>query len=302
VAFVPQAKVGIVVLSNLNETKLPESLAFRFFDMYFGNPERDWSKEAFDKDAKAAEKAASEEPVRPKLPLHARPLYKYCGEYANDIFGKVRVSKKGEEIALVIGPKDTAIGLSHWDRDTFMGSWEYFCVGEGTGPVRFSMGPDGEPSGMTIEMLDADGCGTFEKLPSASPPAAYKARKPEATVSFDKCYNEAPLKDGVREITYLKFLQLCASGEKIIVVDVLSPDDYNTGHIPGAISLPVKMINELSAKSKIPPGSAVIVYCLDSHCPYSREAAQKLSGYGYKVLAYKGGLDEWQQKGQKLVR
>ena len=116
VAFVPQAKVGIVVLSNLNETKLPESLAFRFFDMYFGNPERDWSKEAFDKDAKAAEKAASEEPVRPKLPLHARPLYKYCGEYANDIFGKVRVSKKGEEIALVIGPKDTAIGLSQIGR------------------------------------------------------------------------------------------------------------------------------------------------------------------------------------------
>jgi CubicO group peptidase (beta-lactamase class C family) len=43
VAFIPEDNLGIVLLSNAGHTSLPEALAFKFFDMYFGNPEKDWS-------------------------------------------------------------------------------------------------------------------------------------------------------------------------------------------------------------------------------------------------------------------
>ena len=55
VAFMPGTGVGIVVLSNLI-TDLPEALAFKFFDLYFHNPPRDWSKESLEKTKQEAAK------------------------------------------------------------------------------------------------------------------------------------------------------------------------------------------------------------------------------------------------------
>lgn len=119
---------------------------------------------------------------------------------------------------------------------------------------------------------------------------------------FEKIYNETPVKNSVKEITYDQFMRIRNSGEKLILLDVLSRDDYGTGHISGAVSFPLAAINKTSAANKIPQGSPVVVYCLSCKCRSSTEAACKLSGYGYKVLDYKGGLDEWQEKGNKLVR
>lgn len=123
-----------------------------------------------------------------------------------------------------------------------------------------------------------------------------------ASGEFEKIYNEAPLKKGAREITYDQFMKIRNSGEKYILADVLSYDDYRTGHIEGAISFPLSTITKGSAAGKIPPASPVVVYCLSYKCCSSTEAACKLSSYGYKVLDYKGGLDEWQEKNNKLVR
>jgi rhodanese-related sulfurtransferase len=119
---------------------------------------------------------------------------------------------------------------------------------------------------------------------------------------FEKIYEMTAMKNGAKEIDYNQFVKLRESGEKIVFVDVLSPDDYRTGHIEGAVSMPCGKITKETAVSGIAAGFNVIVYCLSSRCRLSGEAACKLSSYGYKVLVYKGGLDEWQQKGNKLVR
>ena len=119
---------------------------------------------------------------------------------------------------------------------------------------------------------------------------------------FTKIYNQTPITGGARIITYAQFMRIRKSTEKFFLVDVLSRDDYATGHIEGAISFPVSSITRDSALKKIPKCSNVIVYCLGSACKLSVEASCKLSSYEYKVLDYKGGLDEWQEKGNKLVR
>lgn len=119
---------------------------------------------------------------------------------------------------------------------------------------------------------------------------------------FDKVFNSAPLSGGVKEINYAQFITIKNSGEKFFLIDVLSEYDYKTGHIDGAISMPIRTINESTVKKVIPSGARVIVYCNGFECHASSQAARQLSGYGYKVLDYKGGLQDWTAHGGRLVK
>ena len=123
---------------------------------------------------------------------------------------------------------------------------------------------------------------------------------PEGT--FARISEAAPEKGGVKEITYEQFMKIRNSGEKFILLDVLSADSYRQGHIQGARSFPLEAINRKSAEKMIPKGTPAIVYCGSFQCAASTAAAKKLGGLGYNVLDYKGGLKEWQDKGNKLVK
>lgn len=92
------------------------------------------------------------------------------------------------------------------------------------------------------------------------------------------------------------------SGEKYLLIDVLSAESYAEGHIPDSISMPLETINQDTASKVISKDTNVIVYCGSFQCHASTAAAEKLSGLGYKVLDYKGGLKEWQEKGNSLVK
>jgi len=118
---------------------------------------------------------------------------------------------------------------------------------------------------------------------------------------YEKIYKAVLVKDGVKEITYDQFMQIRNSKESFVLVDALSPESFKEGHIDGAISFPLDTINKDTAGAKIPKGSNVIVYCGSFQCKASTASAQKLSELGYKALDYKGGLKEWQEKGNKLV-
>ena len=97
-------------------------------------------------------------------------------------------------------------------------------------------------------------------------------------------------------------MEIRDSGEKNIVLDVLSSESYSAGHIKGAVSFPGETINKKNTVKLLPKGSKIIVYCRSFQCGASTAAAQKLSGYGYTVLDYKGGIKEWAEKGNKLEK
>jgi hypothetical protein len=59
VQLVPEAGLGLVVLTNLEGTDFPEALGRRFADLWFGNPDRDWFGEA----RKALEEKPREAPI-----------------------------------------------------------------------------------------------------------------------------------------------------------------------------------------------------------------------------------------------
>ena len=79
--------------------------------------------------------------------------------------------------------------------------------------------------------------------------------------------------------------------QKVIVVDVRTLEEYNEGHIPNAISVPLETIeNEAEVKLKNKDG-LILVYCRSGR--RSREAALKLIEKGYTNVIDFGGIKDW---------
>lgn len=107
---------------------------------------------------------------------------------------------------------------------------------------------------------------------------------------------------GVRMISYKQFIAIKNSGERYVLLDVLPAESYDSAHIEGAVSFPLDTVKEETAAKKLSKGSKIVVYCAGFQCTASTEAAKKLSVLGYDVFDYKGGLAEWQKKGNILVK
>ena len=122
-----------------------------------------------------------------------------------------------------------------------------------------------------------------------------------ANSAFEEVSREASIKDGVKQITYGQFIKIRTSGEDYVLVDARTPESYNTGHIPGAISFPLKTMDSNTAEKMLPKDSKIMTYCSSFACETSTKAARKLPELGYDALDYKGGAKEWQEKGNGLI-
>ena len=76
-----------------------------------------------------------------------------------------------------------------------------------------------------------------------------------------------------------------------VIVDVRRQDEYDEGHIPGAICIPNESITD-SIPSELPDLEQIIlVYCRSGR--RSKEAAQKLFDMGYTNVFEFGGIIDW---------
>lgn len=80
-------------------------------------------------------------------------------------------------------------------------------------------------------------------------------------------------------------------------------DEWFTGElIPGSRRVPLDHLEEAVRHSSLAKETPIVVYCADSHCPYSREAAEKLGELGYSnVEAFEGGLADWKSNGRDVI-
>lgn len=86
---------------------------------------------------------------------------------------------------------------------------------------------------------------------------------------------------------------------EMLVVDVRPRHEFEAGHLPGAISIPM---DELHARySEIPEGVEVVLYCRGELCRWSREAAAWLRERGVDATSMQEGIVEWRAEGA-LVR
>ena len=80
--------------------------------------------------------------------------------------------------------------------------------------------------------------------------------------------------------------------QEVIILDVREQDEYDSGHIPGAVLLPVGTIDEDTAAEVIPEkDSTVLVYCRSGN--RSKTASSKLADLGYTNIYEFGGINTW---------
>lgn len=80
------------------------------------------------------------------------------------------------------------------------------------------------------------------------------------------------------------------SGENVILLDVRTQEEYDGGHIPGAVCLPNE---DIQADLPLPfeKDAEILVYCRSGR--RSAQAADKLSSMGYTNVADFGGIQAW---------
>lgn len=80
--------------------------------------------------------------------------------------------------------------------------------------------------------------------------------------------------------------------QEVIILDVREQDEYDSGHIPGAVLLPVGTIDEDTAVAVIPAKDAtVLVYCRSGN--RSKTASSVLAELGYTNVYEFGGIKTW---------
>ena len=80
--------------------------------------------------------------------------------------------------------------------------------------------------------------------------------------------------------------------QDVIILDVREVDEYDSGHIPGALLLPLGTIDKDSAAAVIPEkDSVVLVYCRSGN--RSKQASSILAELGYTGIFEFGGINTW---------
>ena len=88
-----------------------------------------------------------------------------------------------------------------------------------------------------------------------------------------------------------------------IFVDARSPDDYEAGHIKGAVSFPVGQFQEKIATflESYPPEASIVTYCSDRTCQDSHHLAELLLESGYdNVAVFIDGFPGWEAEGHPI--
>ena len=104
-------------------------------------------------------------------------------------------------------------------------------------------------------------------------------------------------RDTMLPVTLAELRRLVRDGE-VTVLDVRPRDEFAAGHIPGALSIPVR---ELKRRlNEIPTRKEVVAYCRGAYCVYSLEAVTLLRKHGYSARRAADGIPDWRAHGYPI--
>ena len=79
--------------------------------------------------------------------------------------------------------------------------------------------------------------------------------------------------------------------EGYILLDVRSKEEYEEGHIPGAVCIPLEELPERADAELKDKEQMIYVYCRSGN--RSKKAAKKLCNMGYTNITEIGGIADW---------
>lgn len=81
----------------------------------------------------------------------------------------------------------------------------------------------------------------------------------------------------------------------VVVIDVRPAEEYEAGHIAGAVSLP---LDDLGRRLReLPKTKLVVAYCRGPYCVLAPQALALLQARGFRARRLEDGLPEWRAAG-----
>lgn len=168
-AYIPEKKIGIVILTNTWGNKVPEALYQRFFDLCLKNTSKDWSKIYLQEQSTKVGSVIAEPQQTQCQKIKANDLEKYIGTYHNPIFGQIKISKQNYHLQMHIGPIGIMWRLTYCRKNIFQAYWSnpyemaFEMIPNNQSSVEFIEGKNNTIHKMIIHFLNGDGIGVFVK-------------------------------------------------------------------------------------------------------------------------------------------
>lgn len=94
-------------------------------------------------------------------------------------------------------------------------------------------------------------------------------------------------------------LALRMQSEDCVIIDVRPLEEYEAGHLAGAISVPLREIVQRLAE--LPRDRGIVAYCRSPFCVLAVEAAEILRSHGFDAVCVRAGMLEWKAGGMALI-
>lgn len=132
VGMLPEEGLGVVAITNLNNSWIPQVVLYHVLDRFLGPREKDWNEVMhmayLEGEAEARDRRAEEEEARIQGTSPSLELEDYVGVYSDDLYGSTHVRLEGDELVLEVGPEFVG-DLEHWHFDTFRARWRDESLG-----------------------------------------------------------------------------------------------------------------------------------------------------------------------------
>ena len=147
VVMLPDAKVGVTVLTNAESGAVLDAVANHVMDHYLGAPAHDWIEayrivmtrsEAMMAEREKRTAAARDATSRPSLTLE-----RYAGTYEDGWYGDIGITMEQGKLVMRFSRTPSLVGdLEHWQYDTFVVRWRDREL-RADAFVTFALNPDG---------------------------------------------------------------------------------------------------------------------------------------------------------------
>jgi CubicO group peptidase (beta-lactamase class C family) len=164
VALMPRDGLGMVILSNLGGTPLPQIVQYQVCDLLLGQKPVDWNtilkkqREEGEKEAAEAKKKEGEGRVEGTSPSHV--LEDYAGDYSHPGYGVLHI-KAGED-GLELSYNDIQYSMSHFHYDVFQCQNEMMDI---TQKLAFELDIKGNVAGVAVPLETSVEPIVFRKMP-----------------------------------------------------------------------------------------------------------------------------------------
>lgn len=106
------------------------------------------------------------------------------------------------------------------------------------------------------------------------------------------------IKDELEPIPATVLLDRARDG-LVTVLDVRPSEEYQSGHVPGAINIPLSELEK--HLDSLDSSHDIVAYCRGPHCVLAFEAVEKLRKNGFTAHRLEDGFPEWKSAGLPVV-